>query len=231
MRGKELKLGSCILGDKPHIVVAVDRQLEAVKISALGARGASIIEMRVDCFDQDIEKTVDYIHRVREWSGLPIIGTIRENIRTKANRLALFQKILPSVDAIDIEIDADINKEVIEAAETKTVIVSEHDFQKTPDDATLHQIVDQAVEQGADIVKIAVTARSRDDVTRLLRFTQDTETPIVTMAMGEQGAISRVTAPLFGSLLTYSFAVESVAPGQIPLDEVAAFMRRFYPGS
>ncbi|MFP4417451.1 MAG: type I 3-dehydroquinate dehydratase [Chitinivibrionales bacterium] len=229
MTDRSVQIGSCDLGTKPHIVVSIDREMSSDVLSSLSGRGASLIEMRVDCFHETVEKTVRCIERVRELSGLPLIGTIRENRRTESVRLDLFRNIIPVVDAIDIEIDTEINSEVIALAQSTTVIVSEHDFEKTPDGHSLHNVVNTAMAQGADIVKIATMAQSRQDVSRLLRFTQDVQAPVVTMAMGELGAISRVTAPLFGSLFTYSFVADSVAPGQIPLDELAAYMARFYP--
>jgi 3-dehydroquinate dehydratase-1 len=91
-------------------------------------------------------------------------------------------------------------------------------------------MVKEAKAAGATIVKLATTARSRGDVTRLLRFTENANVPMVAIAMGPVGTISRVVAPLFGSLFTYAFIGEEVAPGQMSLDEMVLPLRRLYPG-
>jgi 3-dehydroquinate dehydratase-1 len=66
-------------------------------------------------------------------------------------------------------------------------------------------------------------------VVRLLQFTAERKEPLVTLSMGEIGMLSRVAAPLFGSLFTYTFVGEAVAPGQLPFGELVAEMRRYYP--
>jgi 3-dehydroquinate dehydratase len=41
--------------------------------------------------------------------------------------------------------------------------------------------------------------------------------------------LSRVLFPAAGSLLTYGHVGRPTAPGQLPLGELAALVRRFYP--
>jgi len=135
---------------------------------------------------------------------------------------------VPYVDAIDIELDTPIGPDVIAGAEGKTIIVSEHDFTSTPSVEGLNHMVEQGIQQGADIVKIATMATCVQDITRLLRFTEDCTTPLVTIAMGPLGTASRVFAPLFGSLYTYGFITESVAPGQISAEELAKEFKLYY---
>ena len=90
-------------------------------------------------------------------------------------------------------------------------------------------MVDRALLQGADIIKIAVMARSTADVTRLLRFTEDCKVPLVTIAMGPLGSVSRVIAPLFGSLFTYGFIHRPVAPGQLSVEKLIEERTLYFP--
>jgi 3-dehydroquinate dehydratase type I len=76
-------------------------------------------------------------------------------------------------------------------------------------------IVDRALSQGADIVKIATIARNEEDAWRLLRFARKCTVPIVAFAMGEEGAFSRVKACEYKSLFTYGYITKAVAPGQL----------------
>jgi 3-dehydroquinate dehydratase-1 len=90
--------------------------------------------------------------------------------------------------------------------------------------------VKKAKSQGADIIKIAAMARDAEDVARLMCFTAARSENMVSIAMGEHGAISRIIAPLFGSLFTYAFVDKAVAPGQIPLEELVKELKKYYPG-
>jgi len=223
-----LSIGSCSLGSKPRIVAVVDECAAAGKLEILRGE-ADIFEMRVDCYLQPLEKTISYLHEIRSKVGMPMIGTVRENDITKYNRPAIFRAILPYVDCIDIELGTPISDEVVSDARGKTIIVSEHDFTSTPDTAGLQSMVTRAKEQGAHIVKIATMAHSREDVIRLMEFTLSCSDPIVTIAMGAHGSISRVMAPLFGSLFSYGFLTKPVAPGQLSVTKLVEEFRGYYP--
>ena len=160
---------------------------------------------------------------------MPLIGTIRETEDNRDKRLSMFECLIPLIDAIDIEIDSNINHDVISKAEGKIKIVSEHNFEKTPSDDELSQILGIAKNLGADIIKIAVMPNSREDVTRLLDFTKSRSENLVTISMGEIGKRSRIDAFKYGSLFTYGFINEEVAPGQTSLDEMVEEFKTFYP--
>jgi 3-dehydroquinate dehydratase I len=223
------RIGKCSLGVLPRTAAIIDSFLPMREVAAIKKMGADLLEIRVDGFPGNIDAIVDYIAKVKKNTRLPLIGTIRENARTKGRRPFLFSKIMPLVDAIDVEVDAPERKELIRLAAGKTVIVSEHDFTGTPGDAELMGIVKTARGLGADIVKIAAMARCREDVIRLLEFTHRCAMPVVAFSMGEHGSISRVLSMLFGSLYSYGFIKKANAPGQIHLSELVEQMRRYYP--
>lgn len=222
-----LSIGSCSLGKKPRIVAVVDELAAAGKLQILRGE-ADILEMRIDCFHQLLEKVVHYLQEVRSKVDLPMIGTVRENEFTKKHRIEIFKEIVPYVDCIDIELGTPISHEVVSTASDKIVIISEHNFTDTPDEKGLRSIVSRAKDEGADIVKIATMARSGEDVLRLLEFTKSCSCPIVTIAMGPHGCISRVVAPLFGSLFSYGYLTQPVAPGQLPVTKLVEEFRNYY---
>lgn len=223
------KIGSFELGKKPGIVAIIDEMISVEEIRSL--RGIDLIEFRIDCFDTPIEETVSYVKEVRSSVDIPSIGTIRETDFNRNSRLQFFQAVVPFVDCVDIELGTPISEEILACSKGKTILVSEHDFEKTPSDDVLHSMVDKAMLQGADIVKIAVMARSTADVTRLLRFTEDCKVPLVTIAMGPLGRVSRVIAPLFGSLFTYGFIHRPVAPGQLSVEKLAEEISLYFPAT
>jgi 3-dehydroquinate dehydratase-1 len=222
-------IGNCELGSRPRTVAIIDRPLWIEDIIRLEKIGTDILEIRVDSFTQDIQKTRAFIEDVKKVCSLPLIGTIRENTNTVDKRLEYFKTILPLVDAIDIELNGEISSQVIALAQGKTIIVSEHDFAGTPETARLHEMVQKAVALGANIVKIAVLAATREDVVRLLKFVDECEENIVAFSMGEYGTVSRVLSMLFGSLFSYGFVTHANAPGQLSIEKLIEECRLYFP--
>ncbi|MGC5614962.1 type I 3-dehydroquinate dehydratase [Georgenia sp. Z1491] len=113
------------------------------------------------------------------------------------------------------------------------VVLSHHDFDRTP---TRVEIVDRLAameEAGADVAKIAVMPHSSDDVLTLLGATaeraQDARVPLITMAMGDLGAPSRLVGGRYGSAATFASAGATSAPGQLPVGDVRAVLELLSP--
>jgi 3-dehydroquinate dehydratase-1 len=215
-----IKIGSCELGAKPRVVAVVDEIIPLGDLTSLKRQGVDLLEVRVDLIEMPLDCIVKYLRDLRLSVSLPMIGTVRENERTCKDRIAIFKTIIPLVDCIDIELGTPIAADVLAAATGKTIIVSDHDFEGTPDNAVLQSLVDRAVRQGAHIVKIVTMAASEEDAWRLLRFAKASATPIVAFAMGEAGSFSRVKACDYGSLFTYGYSTKMVAPGQLSAEEL-----------
>ena len=220
----------------PRIVVAVDDTVSQTALRAALDAGADLVELRVDTFtDTHIDAVTQ---AVQCFSDVPTLGTIRYAAEdgswqgTEAERLALFKAILPHVDAIDIEINADeIRDEVIAAAKVagKTVITSFHNFKSTPSQEALQVIAQAGRDAGADIVKVAVYCATDADLQRLARFTLDNnQAPVVSIGMGPAGAVSRIFFPALGSCLTYTFLGAPTAPGQLNCDDTIRYLNAFY---
>ncbi len=224
-----LRIGNLELGKVPRVVGVVDEVLPAASVSSLQDKGVDIFEIRVDRYNLSETKLQDYLKEIRSAVSSPLIGTVRETEQNRQNRLTIFKSMVPFVDCVDIELGTPIWKEMLDAASGKLIMVSEHDFEKTPDRSGLEDLVKRSIDQGAQVVKIAVMAHTAADVTRLLRFTEDCDVPLVTIAMGEVGTVSRVIAPLFKSLFTYGFLGESVAPGQLSARKLAEELDLYFP--
>ena len=91
------------------------------------------------------------------------------------------------------------------------IVMSHHDFDGVP--ADLSELSQAMLVSGAEVVKIAVTAKRLADCLTLRAIGQQTRVPIALIAMGDAGLPSRVLASWFGSCWTY--AGDGVAPGQI----------------
>jgi 3-dehydroquinate dehydratase I len=225
-----VSIGTVLLGHTPRVVAIIDEFLDMHHIKELGRTGVDILEIRLDLLGNDIPSLCLFVDRIKKLTVFPCIATVRQTDENKDKRLDIFKAVIPFVDAVDIEIDASISRQVIAHARAKTIIVSEHDFEKTPDISHLESIVEKADALGAHIIKIAAMANHQHDVVRLLEFTAACKKNLVSIAMGEYGTISRVLAPVFGSLFTYGFVKKAVAPGQLSVDKLIEELRLYYPG-
>lgn len=104
---------------------------------------------------------------------------------------------------------------------TKTnLLVSEHDFKKTPRFTELKNKLKQMAKFSPNI-KIVTTAKSTDDATRVLQlYSNKGKTNLIAFAMGDFGRISRILSLYLGSPYTYVSLGKPIAPGQFSVDEV-----------
>ena len=110
------------------------------------------------------------------------------------------------------------------------VILSNHDFSKTPAKEEILSRLTAMQDLGADVAKIAVMPNSAEDVLALLSATREmseeiAEIPIVTMSMGKLGAISRICGQTFGSAITFGSLKKASAPGQIEISELSNLLQ------
>ena len=133
------------------------------------------------------------------------------------------------VDLIDVEAftGEEIVKSMIQEAHSYgvKVIASNHDFDATPEKDEIVRRLRMMQDYGADIPKMAVMPKSKQDVLTLLSATlemseQFADRPIITMSMAGTGVVSRLTGETFGSALTFGAATKASAPGQINVNEL-----------
>ena len=145
------------------------------------------------------------------------------------------RKLVKAIEAgaryVDVELEAQkqMSKRVRNAAhENGTIFIrSYHDFEGTDSFEALKAIVEKCHYHGADMVKIVTTARSQEDVDRVLSLYDwySKEYPdggLVAFCMGEEGRQSRLECLRKGSPYTYAALneEEAAAPGQWPTDEM-----------
>lgn len=116
----------------------------------------------------------------------------------------------------------------------KDFIVSTHYFEKTPPYKEMLEVMFQMQKIGARIVKLAVMPKNRQEVFNLLNVTNEmvqriAVVPIVTMAMGELGKISRICGDLMGSSMTFGSLDLESAPGQLPVGELKEIIEAIQP--
>ncbi len=104
------------------------------------------------------------------------------------------------------------------------MIASSHEFHRTPPKEEMVLRLKKMEELGADAAKLAVMPENAGDVLALLTATveadQKLEIPVVTMAMGRLGALSRISGMLTGSAMTFAAFGKASAPGQLSVEQV-----------
>ncbi|MGN0334076.1 MAG: type I 3-dehydroquinate dehydratase [Lachnospiraceae bacterium] len=198
-----------------------------------------LIEWRVDFFENayNLEAVEAVLSGLREILGeTPLLFTFRtekqggckDMVSQDYFALNLAVAMYGCVDLIDLEIYQDLERAenviaMLHGAGIK-VIASHHDFDKTPTRSEIMEKLSKMEELGADILKIAVMPNEIGDVARLLKITGRTsinmEKPLVTMAMGEMGMVTRIAGESFGSDITFGSIGETSAPGQLQVEDL-----------
>ena len=101
--------------------------------------------------------------------------------------------------------------DLMERTGGRRIVLSHHDFNGMPPD--VKDLSQAMLASGAEVVKLAVTARGLSDNVTLRNIGKNTRVPMSLIAMGDAGLPSRVLASWMGSCWTY--AGDGAAPGQI----------------
>jgi 3-dehydroquinate dehydratase/shikimate dehydrogenase len=113
------------------------------------------------------------------------------------------------------------NKSVRGYAVPKRVLLSIHDFERTP---ALPRSLSTPPRGEVDAVKIAAKSHTIGDSIRLLRLARRSKN-FVAVPMGEVGLPARILALRQGSALAYAPVAEATAPSQISLHEMKHLYR------
>lgn len=211
---------------------------EAVAVSP------DLVEWRADYFGDlgDVEKIAEVLMSLQEiLDEIPILFTIRtkreggkvELTPEEYRSLLLYAAGRPEVSLVDIEgLHPEINTELLisEVHELgMPVIASWHSFSRTPKKPELDLVFDRLARTGADVLKVAVMPKKPKDVLRLMSVTEEKNrqipSPLVTMAMGDLGRLSRVSGKITGSVMTFGTVGDASAPGQLPVRVLREMIR------
>ncbi|MDW5472240.1 type I 3-dehydroquinate dehydratase [Staphylococcus equorum] len=197
-----------------------------------------IIELRIDQwvdFDvKHVSKVVDNIYSLN--LGKKILVTYRTSsqggdgtLSQEAYLNALAEIInLAHIDLVDIEFEPGKSTQplidLIEQFKSKQiqVVLSYHDFKKTPALEALKHLYFKMHQLEPDYLKVAVMPHEKQDVLNLLSAMSETSDSVtqqvIGIAMSKLGVISRTAQGLFGGTVTYGCLDSPKAPGQIHVE-------------
>ena len=202
-----------------------NRTAEEINEILLTAEMAEIRLDRCRLTDEEIREVFE--------SDVPLVATCRVSEIMEANpgmtevqaSHECERKLCAAIEAgarfVDVEMEAPkyMSKRVRSCArENGTVFIrSHHDFEGTASSEELKSVVEKCLYHGADIVKLVTTARSSEDVGRVLALYDDYgQGKLLAFCMGEPGRSSRIECLAKGAPYTYAALSEDeqAAPGQ-----------------
>lgn len=233
---RNVKIGT----GKPKICVPVTARdtaqavREAEYIANNIRQDTDLVELRIDYLREvkNKESLCETLSEVRKVLGdIPVLCTFRtvsEGGETMATEQE-YEEILVSsiqtrsIDLIDVEFfrGMELFKKIVSEAHKNNiyVVASNHDFTKTPARDEMVSRLMMMEKNGADIAKIAVMPKDREDVLTLLSTSSIAKTcmdiPVIAISMGKIGLLSRLSGELFGSCVTFGVGKQASAPGQI----------------
>lgn len=236
---RSVEVRGIVIGESmPKICVPIIGQnLDTLveEINYLKILEVDLVEWRMDYYEelQNAERLINTVEHIREALGnIPLLATFRSKKEGGEKELSveayikLNKEVIATgkIDLIDVELftgEKEV-KEIVDFAHEHNVkvVMSNHDFDKTPDKEEIITRLCSMQELNADLPKIAVMPQSAEDVLVLLEATNEMNTqyadrPIITMSMGRLGMVSRLAGEIFGSALTFAAAKVASAPGQI----------------
>jgi len=232
--------GKTLGGPKPLVCVPLvgnTREKIMKEAQNIPAIEPDVIELRIDAWDfiEDIDTSLSTIKEVRSIvKDLPIVLTCRGHWEggfkevSDASKFGIYERAIKFnlVDYLDVELAYGEEKiqKLLKLLENSSshLIVSYHDFQKTPPKEELYSIMASEIKAGAHVAKLAVMPQKEEDILALLAATLSIrrdfpDVPLITMSMGAMGSLSRVIGGKFGSDLSFAVGSEASAPGQIPV--------------
>lgn len=260
---KTLTIGDLSLGEGlPKICVPLtgknpqDLQEEARQVKEMPCQ---LVEWRADYmleaqkkmgFTEKVKSLKQMLGRLRTELDVPVIFTVRTaaeggrvNI-TKTDYYQLNREIAQSkiADFIDLQafekpgvVDEEQVRDFIKVAHENgtRVLLSNHDFEATPELEELLTRFFVMQELGPDLMKLAVMPKTEDDVFNLLEVAglmrdHYGKIPFIAISMGELGAGTRICGGEFGSVITFAAGSRASAPGQLSAEALRKYLTQYY---
>jgi len=241
--------GQPIAGGKLPLICTplVGRTHEEVlaELEAVLPKSPDLLEWRVDFYTAlgDARAVVETALAIRAAAGVtPVLFTRRSSREggqpitvAEADVVRVHEAVCDArcVDLVDWEMSsgaADFDRiRAVTRANGLPLVASYHNFQATPAVAWLTAKFAEAERLGADVAKVAVMPQGPQDVLTLLAAThaasQTVALPLISMAMGAYGSLSRMIGWAFGSTVTFAVGKGTSAPGQVPIDDLRAVLQ------
>ena len=229
----------------PAVIVPI-AEASREGILAMGKRlsqsEADAVEWRADFYDGlAVDTLVPLLEELRSCLGdMPLIFTLRTAREGGMADISVEQYAVLNravfysgcADAIDIEVlssgeqAAELIREIRKAGR---VSIGSCHLVNMPNRDDLEDMLKAIQGTGADITKLAAMAESTEDALILMGAARRAKaqgiSPLIAIAMGEQGMISRILAEPAGSDAVFATAGKGSAPGQLSLGTMREILK------
>ena len=234
-----IEIKGVIIGEgKPKVCVPiVESHDEAIlnKLKEFNELEVDMIELRIDFYEnihqEDALRNL-FLNIAALQIQKPVILTIRtaaEGGKVEIDPKDYFNvyKLAVEANAFDIY-DVELALGTNMAIELRTLIhdagkymlMSSHNFDRTPEVDSLMQKFRSMDSLEADIMKVAVMPEDYQDLFTVQAKHEYAQKPIVAMSMSSIGLTSRLVGEQFGSAITFATVGKASAPGQIDYQEL-----------
>ncbi|MCJ7837387.1 type I 3-dehydroquinate dehydratase [Cuneatibacter sp. NSJ-177] len=233
--------------DDPKIcnaIMGVTREAIVEEVKILSELGTDLFEWRADTYEhfpvkEEMQKTMEKLRRSAKQK--PVIFSVRgaasggtrllsAKEQATACRLALESGCMDLIE-VELAFGEELFGPLIAEAKKRGVktILSYYDYEKTPDQWEILDALSRCESYGADLSKIAVTAKTKRDLLSLWSGMVEREDrsgvrPRIVVAMGPLGNVSRILPSFFGSVLTYASGITTSMEGQINANDLRTIL-------
>jgi 3-dehydroquinate dehydratase I len=221
-------------------------------ISSLKNVNIDLIEHRLDFIRHTEDLNVSNLKKIYSSIKKPIIATCKKENHFSGDNHDIAKVLMNAINAgcdfIDIDINMDdsiIDKLISKANQSDVkIILSWHDYKKTPTKKELIKILLKQEDKKADIYKIVTTSNSLDDnkvilslydeidkliknekLNSIKKINVNNKVKLIAFAMGTKGKITRINALKKGALFMYASVNKKSAPGQLTVDEMRGLLK------
>ena len=218
------------------VAVASPTAKKAIEVARAAQPLAEVIEIRLDAMNKPevallvkaLKRPLLFTNRPA-WEGGAFTGSEERRIKP------LLAAVRAGATYVDLEMRAEsalrrrLFREIEQNSPDTMLILSWHDFNRTPGTAELEDIFAHLCRSGAQVGKIVTMAHDYQDAQRVLalqELSMEWEFPLISFAMGKAGMLSRVATLERGGYMTYAApdSVPGTAPGQLRLSELYSLL-------
>jgi len=234
---KDYRIGPLTIGTPPRVVGTLSARESLHSACPTDDYTCDVVEVRLDGIGSDTHGWMKDCQAI-EAAGLPVILTLRlasqggKWSESDEKREPILSAGIESLACIDVELTSKLRASLCRQAQElgKCIIVSYHNFQRTPKFAELKDVLDRILDIPFAIPKISTMIVNDGDVGILMKLMEtNNPRPVCIIGMGSQGTKTRVLFPSLGSCLTYGYIDSSSAPGQLPSSVLIQHMRQLLP--
>ena len=243
---KTVALRNIIIGQgMPKLIVPI-AEASRGDILAMGKKLAGMyidaVEWRADFYDgiKDTDEVLSLLCELRSCLDMPLIFTCRtakeggkaditDEEYALLNRAVLYSGY---ADGIDVEVlsHGEHAAELICDMRTQgRVSIGSCHLMTMPKAEDMGNMLRAIHSTGADITKVAAMAESTEQALALMGAARQAKAagigPLIAIAMGEHGMISRLLAEMVGSDAVFAAAGRGSAPGQLSLETMRAILK------